>query len=385
MEKQLTLRRKYINIILTLIAISVMPLYLYGEIVIPLFITAIVTAVVVDYLCIRLAGKKGFAKDDYSSIITAFVTVLLLPATVPSWVVAVSVSIGLIIAKHPFGGAGNNIFNPAAVGLAFVAICWPEYVLRYPVPFSTIKGIDNLSLIQYTSSPASILKVNGTPKFSLLEALLGQFAGPMGATCIIVLSACALYLFSRKIISLRIIVSATIVVGIFAIFFQRVPTGTIHSLTYEFSSGALLFGLIYIANDPTSIPKTKAGQILFGLILGAIIMLFRYFGAVEFEFVYAILLANIFAIPCDRYASFVYKKLNKISMPYEKGKNYALVDEPIKRVEEPKQEPKQRLIMVDDLNEISETNEKAAIQTNKTEKSDNDKKAKSKTNAKNTK
>lgn len=354
MEKHLTLKQKYINIILTLVAVSVMPLYLYGVIIIPLFITAIVTSVVVDYICIRLSGKKGFAKDDYSCIMTAFITVLLLPATVPTWIVAVSVSIGLIIAKHPFGGAGNNIFNPAAVGLAFVAICWPEYVLRYPVPFST-KNITDLSLVQYTSSPASILKVNGTPKFSLLEALLGQFAGPMGVTCIIVLLACLIYLFVRKIISIRIIASATIVVGIFAVLFQRVPTGTIHSVMYEFSAGALLFGLIFIANDPTTIPKTKAGQILFGLILGAIIMLFRYFGAVELEFVYAILLANIFAIPCDRYASFVYKKLNKKSMSYVKGKSYVLGDEPIKPLDVPKQEPKQRLIMVDDLNDFSET------------------------------
>ena len=44
----------------------------------------------------------------------------------------------IAIAKHPFGGLGNNLFNPAASGISFAAICWPRLVFIYPMPFSRI-------------------------------------------------------------------------------------------------------------------------------------------------------------------------------------------------------------------------------------------------------
>ncbi len=317
MEKHNVTKKKYINILLTLFAVMVMPFYLYGTRVLVLLITSLITAVVTDFICIRISGKKNFERYDFSCIITALIIVLLLPATVPFWIVIVSVVIALAIAKNPFGGTGFNIFNPAAVGLAFVAICWPQYVLRYPVPFSTI-GVTDETTIQYATSFESILKVGGTPKIDYFDVLLGKFAGPLGATCIIVLAACLLFLFVRKIISLRIILPALFVVGLFAVVFPRVVTGNWSSLIFEGSSGGLIFGLIFMASDPVTIPKSRNGQVLFGFILGFTIMIFRYFGAVELEFVYAILIANIFAIPCDRYALFLNTKIRKL---LDKGKN----------------------------------------------------------------
>lgn len=311
MEESKILKRKYIDVIVCLFAVMVMPVYLYGTRVLILAAIGLITALVTDYICIRISGKKTFKKNDYSWVITGLITVLLLPATVPYWIVSVSIVVALVIAKHPFGGVTHNTFNPAAVGLAFVAICWPEHVLRYPLPHPTMKIIDPL-LVQYGASPASILRVGGTPKIEYFDVLLGKFAGPMGATCMIVLTTCLLYLVFRKAISLRVILSALVVVGLFAVFAPRVVTGTASSIIFEASSGALIFGLVFMASDPTTMPKTNNGKILYGTTLGIIIMLFRHFGKIELEFVYVILLANIFEIPCDRYAAFMQEMFSKM-------------------------------------------------------------------------
>lgn len=323
-------KKKYVNVLLALTAVMIVPIYLNGIRVVYIALTAILTAAVADFICMRISGKKIWEKNDFSFLVTALICTMFLPATVEYWVVCVCVSIAIFVAKYPFGGQGYNIFNPSAVGLAFVAICWPEHVMRYPIP-QTLSNVTDTSLMTYGVSPASILQVGGTPKIGFFDVFLGNFPGPLGTTCMIVLAACLLYLVLRKTVSLRVFLSALLVVGIFAVVFPRLVTGRWNSLLYEGCSGGLIFGLIFMASDPVTIPKTKSGQILFGLILGITVMLFRNFGLVELDFVFAILIANIFAIPCDRYAYYIKTKLDKL-LPDEKyGKrkklNIQIIDE----------------------------------------------------------
>lgn len=299
---------KYHNVILTLLSLLVVPVYLYGLRVLVLLAAALLTAIILDFFCISVFLRSKRLKHDYSGVVTALVTVMLMPATVPVWVVIVSVAIGLCIAKYPFGGEGKNIFNPAAVGIAFSALCWPEYVLQYPVPFTTYSLTDSSGIL-FGSSPSSILSVGGTPKIEYFNVLLGNFSGPLGATSMAVLIGCMIYLIARKVVSKRIVFSAFAVVALFAVIFPRVSTGVVSSLVYEFSSGALVFGIIFMAGDPVTTPFTKNGRIFYGILVGILIMMFRYFGKVELGFVYAILLANVFAGSCDMYADFLSRKL----------------------------------------------------------------------------
>lgn len=324
MERHSVKKGEYVYVILCLLAVAIMPLYLYGTRVITVMLAAVAAGIVADFICVRFFARKRWEKHDFSFIVTSLVVALLMPATVPLWVVATTVCISIIIAKHPFGGNGHTIFNPAAVGLAFSAICWPEYVLRYPTPGITA-SITDPSLIMYSESAASILHVGGTPKIEYFDVMLGKFAGPMGATCMIVLAGCLLFLVLMRVAHLKVVLPALLVVGLAAIFLPRVSTGEWSSLIYEGSSGALIFGLIFMTSDPVTLPKTRSGKILYGLIIGTTIVIFRRFGQVELDFVYAILIANIFAIPCDRYSHFIIgkfdvlrlkRKAHKLGVPY---------------------------------------------------------------------
>lgn len=345
MERHYVKKGEYVYVILCLLAVSVMPLYLYGTRVIGNLIAAVLAGIVFDFICVRIFARKHWEKHDYSFIVTSLVVALLMPATAPVWVIVTTVGISLVIAKHPFGGNGHTIFNPAAVGLAFSAICWPEYVLRYPTPgiASTIGGA---SSFMYSESPASILHVGGTPKIEYFDVLLGKFAGPMGATCMIVLAGCLLFLVLMRVAHLKVVLPALFVVGLVAVLLPRVSTGEWSSLIYEGSSGALIFGLIFMTSDPVTLPKTRSGKILYGFIIGIIVVIFRRFGKVELDFVYAILIANIFAIPCDRYAHFIIRRF-EIMRAKRKAKKLGVsytdvlaeFDEQ-KRIEEQKDEEK---------------------------------------------
>ena len=301
---------RYHNILLTLVAMSVIPLYLYGVRVLLLLAFALLGAFITDFVCIKLFYRRKFIRSDCSSIVTAFIAAFLLPATAPPWLAMVSVMIGLAVAKYPFGGTNKNIFNPAAVGTAFCALCWPELVLKYPVPFTTY-GFDD-SAVQYAIAPASRLKMGGAPPIDYFDILLGKFTGPMGATCMIVIIACMIYLLCRKMISGRIILSSVAVVVVCALLFPRTSTSLLDSVVYELSCEAYMFGIVFMASDPATVPKTNGGKVFFGILLSALLMMMRYFGKVELHFVYALLIANVFESSCDRYAANVAGFVNKI-------------------------------------------------------------------------
>lgn len=289
---------KYHNIIVTLASMLVVPLYLYGLRVLVILFASITTAVMIDLLCIHVFLRNKRLKYDYSGVVTAMITTMLMPVTVPIIIPCFSVFIAICVAKYPFGGVSHNIFNPACVGVAFCALSWPEYVLKYPLP-DTVTDVFDLSLVQYSDSPSSLLKIGGTPKIDYIDVLLGDFVGPIGGTCVIVLLCCMLYLVFMKVIAKRVILPAILIVAFTAVMFPRVLTGSTDSLVYEFCSGGFLFGLIFMINDPTTKPQTKTGQLFYGIIFGIWIVFFKHFGAVELEIVYAVLMTNMFKHECD--------------------------------------------------------------------------------------
>ncbi|KAF3362510.1 Na(+)-translocating NADH-quinone reductase subunit B [Chlamydiales bacterium STE3] len=58
-------------------------------------------------------------------LVTGILYALILPPTIPYWMAAVGVSVGIIFAKEVFGGSGMNIVNPALACRAFLFFAYP--------------------------------------------------------------------------------------------------------------------------------------------------------------------------------------------------------------------------------------------------------------------
>ena len=299
MDANLSKRRKnMIDIILTLIPLVCMSVYFYRMRVVVMLAFAIFLSVCLDWIGNLLLGRKKPEKYDFSAIVTAVIFTLMLPASAPYWMIGVGISLAVFVAKMPFGGFEKNIFNPAAFAAAFMVICWPQFMVQYPAVFADI-GLESTTDVLTTTSADYILQMGGAPKITFTDALLGNFPGPMGTTCIMVMSACALYLLVRGTMSWQLPLGAFSVVLLFSLVFPRVTTGWLASIVYELVSGVLFFGIIFMASDPTTTPKTGAGKLLFGMLLGFITMLFRHFGKAECSFVFALLLMNALSEFCD--------------------------------------------------------------------------------------
>jgi Na+-transporting NADH:ubiquinone oxidoreductase subunit B len=58
-------------------------------------------------------------------LVTGLLYPLILPPTIPYWMVAFGVSIGIVLSKELFGGTGMNILNPALVCRCFLYFAFP--------------------------------------------------------------------------------------------------------------------------------------------------------------------------------------------------------------------------------------------------------------------
>lgn len=58
-------------------------------------------------------------------LVTGILFVLVMPPTIPLWMAAVGVALGIIFAKEIFGGSGHNIVNPALACRAFLFFGYP--------------------------------------------------------------------------------------------------------------------------------------------------------------------------------------------------------------------------------------------------------------------
>lgn len=110
---------------------------------------------------------------------------------------------------------------------------------------------------------------------------MGNFPGPIGATAIAVLIACAVYLFSRRTASPWITLPYLAVCALSAVLFPRVVGGWQNSVLLELCSGYLLFAGIFLMTDPVTAPRYWLGRILYGALGGALTMALRYHGRFE--------------------------------------------------------------------------------------------------------
>ena len=271
-------------------------------------------AVLMGNLCDRLISllrRRVYQAGDYSNESFALVITLLMPATVDWYVLAAAILAGALIGKEVFGGYGSYPFHPAAVGYAVAAVSWPEQVFRYPAPYANIPLWD-ASGVATSSTISDTLRSGGLINISALSLVLGEYAAPMGTGAAIVLGACGLFLWMQKDVRLSASLSFLITAGLIVFFFPRqlgLTEGTaftaglvfrLRCVRDEMLTGAMLFSAVFLLNEPYTCAHHRLGRILYGVMVGAFTMGFRYFGVYETGVCFAILAVNSISGWLDR-------------------------------------------------------------------------------------
>jgi electron transport complex protein RnfD len=203
--------------------------------------------------------------------------------------------------KLIWGGLGQNIFNPALVGRAFLQASFPTAITTWNAPSQGVLNIPEslfaAPLMQAQTDAVSTATPLGLAKFSneiasLFSLLTGNVGGCIGETSSLVLILCGLWLAFRKVFDWRLPLSTLLAVAIFSGIFHLFNPVEYPSPLFMLLSGGLLFGAVYMVTDPVSTPLTTKGAWIFGFGVGFLVVLIRLFGGLPEGVMYAILLMN---------------------------------------------------------------------------------------------
>ncbi len=233
-------------------------------------------------------------------LVTGMLFPLILPASIPLWQVALGISFGVVLGKEVFGGSGRNVFNPALMGRAFLFFAYPAQISGNAVWL----GIDGMT----KATPLADLAEKGISAMSgsWLDAFFGFIPGSIGETSTLAILFGALVLIISGIGSWRIMLSIFLGMFIFSGVLNFV--GSQNNLMFavpfywHLVLGGFAFGTVFMATDPVSAAVTPIGQVIYGLIIGAMVILIRVINPAFPEgMMLAILFGNAVAPLIDHY------------------------------------------------------------------------------------
>ena len=253
---------------------------------------SVASCVLLEYLITKYLLKKPCTVCDMSAVVTGVLLALNLPATIPWWVVFIGAVVAIGVAKMTFGGLGQNLFNPAIVGRVFLLISFPTYMTDWTRPQGFIGGgIDALS----GATPLGAVKEGGIAAIESLDysdMLFYNIGGSAGELSAIALLIGFAYLLIRRVIKPYITCSIIATVAIFSGIFWAINPAEYTDPVFNILTGGLLLGAIFMATDYVTSPMSNVGGIIFGVGIGIITMLIRYFGAYPEGMSFAILIMN---------------------------------------------------------------------------------------------
>lgn len=310
--------RYYRHVCWMAVPLLCMSCYFYG--LRPLLLCG--AAVLTGNLCDRLVSllrRRVYQSNDLSSESFALLIALLMPATVDWYVLIAAVLAGVFIGKEVFGGYGSYPFHPAAVGYVIAAVSWPEQVFRYPQPYTAIPLWD-ASAVPVSDTISRTLCSGGILNLSPISLVLGEYAAPMGTGAALVILACGLFLWYQKDTRLSAAVSFLVTSALIAFLFPRqvglLDTSFAASLLPrlqcvrdELLTGAMLFSAVFLLNEPYTCAHHRIGRILYGVLVGAATMGFRYFGVYDTGVCFALLTVNSISGWLDRTETRLYRLL----------------------------------------------------------------------------
>ncbi len=287
--------------------------WLVGPAILAQLVIATLAALAAEAAMLSLRGKPlGLFLSDGSAIVTAWLIALTFPPLAPWWLVATGTVFAIVVAKHLYGGLGQNPFNPAMVAFAVCIVSFPALMSQWPSIGLELPFVDQVNIILGLAPRVDAL-TGATPLDALKTALklgdgsidvvrlladqdvYGNFAGRGWEWVAAGYLLGGLWLWHRQLITWHIPVAFVgALVAISGALWLFNPAQFANPLFHLFSGGAML-GAFFIATDPVSGCTTPRGKLIFGAGAGLLAYIIRVFGGYPDGVAFAVLLMNLCA------------------------------------------------------------------------------------------
>lgn len=281
------------DVVIAMLPAVVVSVLFYGWSELLVLGVSVASCVLLEYVITKYLLNKPCTVCDMSAVVTGILLALNLPSTTPWWVVFIGAVVAIGVAKMTFGGIGQNLFNPAIVGRVFLLISFPTYMTNWAKPngFISTEVVDAFT----GATPLGIAKeggaaaVEGLDYMDMLFFNIGGSAGELSAIAILI---GFVYLLARRVIKPYITLSILATVAVFSGIFWAIDPVQFTGPVFNLLTGGVLLGAVFMATDYVTSPMSNKGGIIFGVGIGLITMLIRYFGAYPEGMSFAILIMN---------------------------------------------------------------------------------------------
>ncbi len=234
-------------------------------------------------------------------LVTGMLFPLILPPTIPLWQVALGISFGVVMGKEVFGGVGMNVFNPALTARAFLFFAYPAQISGDQV-WVAADGVSGATpMAQVAEAGMAPLRDMGW-----WDAFWGFIPGSMGETSAAAIALGAVVLLVTGVASWRIMLSVAAGTAGMALLLNAVGSETNPAFAMPFwwhmVLGGWAFAAVFMATDPVTAPYSRAGQLIYGALIGVLVVVVRTLNpAYPDGLLVAILLMNVFSPLIDHY------------------------------------------------------------------------------------
>ena len=327
-----TTRRIMFEVIAAMAPLFVMALYYFRSYVLLVSIPCVLGCLAAEAFANWMRGKSQTSLSDGSAILTGLILAFSLPPALNPYMSFLGGAVAILLAKAVFGGLGQNLFNPAMVGRAFLMICFPAALGMWTEPGTlhmvgdpNVDGVTQATPLGVATEVAAAqsarirakelvaaagtelerqdaLETETTAIQNELEArsrlphrwdrYIGNVPGCVGETSALAALIGGLWLVFRRVADWRQPVALLATVWLFAVIAHMAAPETYQSPYFHLSTGALMFGAFFIATDYVGAPVNPRGRLIFGAGVGLLVMIIRLFGAYPEGFMFAILIMN---------------------------------------------------------------------------------------------
>ncbi len=312
-------------VMLALVPATLFDAALFGWPAIDLFTVTILSCLAVEAGCLWTQGKPVLTTlGDGSAMLTGWLLAMSLPPWAPWWIGVLGAVFAIALAKHLFGGLGQNVFNPAMVARVALLVSFPVPMTAFvpPKPLFTEVApgfLDSLSITfghafqldgMSAASALGMVKTElsrGIPASQSIETtpdlvhmLVGIRPGSFGETSVILILLGGLWLLHKKVISWRIPVTLMGTLFVLGTLFHGINPEHFTSGLFQVVSGATFLGAFFIATDYVTSPVSRSGQLAYGVGVGGFTWIIRSFAGYPEGMAFAVLLMNALTPLIDR-------------------------------------------------------------------------------------
>ena len=292
--------RIMLDVVIALLPALLVSFLFYGWSELLVIAVSAVSCVGLEWLIARFVMKRPELFSGSSALVTGLLLAMNLPTTSPWWMIVVGAVVAIGIAKMSFGGRGQNIFNPAITARVFLLISFPVQMTNWAMPTSGFIAADAVS----GATPLGIIKEgikSGLPIPEILEAngmsavsILRDIGGSGGEISAVALLVGFVYLLIRKVVKPWIPLSIICTIALISLIFHGIDPDRFTGVAFNLVTGGVLLGAFFMATDYVTSPVSNWGGVVFGVGIGLIVMMIRYFGSYPEGMSFAILIMNCF-------------------------------------------------------------------------------------------